>query len=280
MPATTFEAFKDELAALRDRVSAHPKKTLQDEVLQDRFRTLFRTWTTTVSPTVKPLLQSKRNFLKLEAELEALAQLTSKRKPITDYKKRLNRAIQLSDGLVLYLPPSGTTILTSNVSTDLFLSLIPDLPSALVPNALLGWRSSMEAFAHKYSFDKSVFIIVRYKKRNENLVKEIKSILSENGYHGILASEHNLTDDLYNPIACLLCCSKGIAVFDKAGAEEKFNPNVTYELGMLHLLGRECLILKHQSLRTLHTDILMKFYFEYKTVKDARVHTQNWIDRA
>lgn len=277
MPTATFEAFKAELSTLKNIVSSYPKKTLRDDALRDRFRTLFRTWISTVRPAIEPLLQSKKYFLKLGGELEILANLTSKYKPIADYRKRLNRAIQLSNDLVLYLPPTGESISTPSVSTDLFLPSIPDLPSKLVPNALFGWKSRIATFSKKYTFDKSVFIMVRYKERNNALIKTIKSILSKNGHHGILASDHNLTDDLYNPIACLLCCSKGIAVFDEAEADEKFNPNVAYELGMLHLLGRACLILKHRSLSTLHTDILMKLYSEYTTVEEAHSYTQNWI---
>lgn len=279
MPTATFEAFKAELSTLRDVVSSYPKRTLRDEALLDRFRTLFRTWISIVRPAIEPLLKSKKDFLKLGAELEALANLTSKYKHIADYRKRLNRAVQLSNDLVLYLPPSGEAISTASVSTELFLSSIPDLPSKLVPNPLVGWRSKLAAFTIKYSFDKSVFIMVRYRKRNEPLIKAIKSILSKNNHHGILASDHSLTDDLYNPIACLLCCSKGIAIFDEAESEEKFNPNVAYELGMLNLLQRSCLILKHQSLKTLQTDILMKLYREYTTVEEACSHTKDWISR-
>jgi len=233
----------------------------------------------TVRPAIEPLLESKKDFLKLGVELEILANLTSKYKPIADYRKRISRAIQLSNDLVLYLPPTGESISKPSVSTDLFLPSIPDLPSKLVPNPLVGWRSKFEAFTNKHPFDKSVFIMIRYRRRNETLIKAIKSILTKNSHHGILASDHNLTDDLYNPIACLLCCSKGIAIFDEAESEEKFNPNVAYELGMLNLLGRSCLILKHQSLITLQSDILMKLYSEYKTVEEACSHTQNWIGR-
>jgi hypothetical protein len=86
-----------------------------------------------------------------------------------------------------------------------------------------------------------------------------------------------LTDDLYNPIACLLSCSRGIAIFDQADVRQEFNPNVAYELGMLHLLGRDCLILKHQSLTALHTDILMKLYHEYGTPEAAGIEVLNWI---
>lgn len=278
MPTETFEAFKAELFALRDIVSAAHKKTIRDELLLDRFRTLFRSWASIVRPTIEPLLSSKRDFLKLGAELETLARLTSKYKPVADYRKRLNTAIKLANDLVLYLPPTGEHKPPSRSSKDdLFLLSIPDLPVKFVPNPLIGWKSKIEAFLNSYPFDKSVFIMIRYRDRNKGLIKTIKSILSDNGLNGILASEHNLTDDLYNSIACLLSCSKGIAIFDEAEAGQEFNPNVAYELGMLHLLGRGCLILKHRSLTTLHTDILMKLYQEYETPEEARTKAQDWI---
>lgn len=278
MPTETFEAFKAELFALRDIVSAVRKKTIRDELLLDRFRTFFRSWASIVRPTIEPLLSSKRDFLKLGAELETLARLTSKYKPVADYRKRLNTAIKLANDLVLYLPPTGEHKTPSRPSKDdLFLPTIPDLPVKLVPNPLIGWKSRIEAFLNGYPFDKSVFIMIKYRDQNKGLIKTIKSVLSENGLNGILASEHNLTDDLYNPIACLLSCSKGIAIFDEAEAGQELNPNVAYELGMLHLLGRGCLILKHQSLKTLPTDILMKLYHEYDTSDDTRKQMQDWI---
>jgi hypothetical protein len=278
VPVETFESFKAELSALRDLVSAIRKKTVRDELLLDRFRTLFRTWASIVRPTIEPRLQSKRDFLKLGAELEALARLTSKYKSVADYRKRLNTSIRLANDIILYLPPTRGQGQSSNPARDdLFIPAIPDLPVYLVPNPLLGWRSKIEAFVNRYHFDKSVFVMIKYRERNKNLLREIKNVLSEQGMNGILASEHNLTDDLYNPIACLLSCSRGIAVFDEAEVGQKFNPNVAYELGMLHLLGRGCLILKHRSLKTLHTDILMKLYHEYETPEAAGAEIRNWI---
>jgi hypothetical protein len=64
-------------------------------------------------------------------------------------------------------------------------------------------------------------------------------------------------------------------VFDKAEVAQTFNPNVAYELGMLHLLGRDCLILKHDTLDVLHSDILMKLYQEYKTIEQIENHIKN-----
>lgn len=279
MPVQTLESFKAELSALRDLVSGVEKKTVRDELLLERVRTLVRTWISIVRPKIEPFLQTKHDFLKLGAEIEALARLTSKYKPVTDYRRRLNTCIRLANALVLHLPPTRSQRLSSHLARDsLFLPAIPDLPVYLVPNSLLGWKGKIEAFVNKYPFDKSVFIMIRYRERNKDLLQKIKSVLSEEGLNGILASEHNLTDDLYNPIACLLSCSKGIAVFDEADVAQEFNPNVAYELGMLHLLGRACLILKHQSLRTLHTDILMKLYHEYENPEAAGAEVQNWIN--
>ena len=119
--------------------------------------------------------------------------------------------------------------------------------------------------------------MIRYRTRNNLLIKRIKDILKKNGLYGVLASEHNLTDDLYNPVACLLCCSRGPVVFDKPEINQTFNPNVTYELGMMHLLGRKCLILKYNALKVLPADILMRLYQKYKTITQVKKHIDSWL---
>ncbi len=279
MQKTTFDAFIAELRALKDLLKAVHKKTVRDESLRERFRTLFRTWVSTIQPDLERQLQSKRDFYKLSAELETLAKLTSKIKHVSEYRNRLNRAISLANGLVLYLPTTSIQQVPYHVigRDNLFTSGIPDLPVRLVPNPLIGWKRNFEAFINKHPFDRSVFIMIRYQRRNESLIAKIKSTLSRKGFEGILASDHRLTDDLYNPIACLFCCSKGLAIFDRPGAREVFNPNVAYELGMFHLLGRDCRILKHKSVNVLQSDILMKLYLPYSTIDDAETHIKDWL---
>ena len=280
MPATPLDALRAEVGALREVLAGATKKTVRDEALRDRFRNLFRSWSWTVGPGIEPFVQGKRAVVKLHAELEAIAKLASKRAKVTEYQKRLRRAAELADQIVLELPPSqGAQGRPAPGGTqELFVAGIPDLPVTLVPNALLGWRTNIEEFLTRYPFDKSVFIMMRYRPRNERLVGEVKKALLRRGYRGILASDHKVTDDLYNPIACLLCCSKGVAVFDKPEAKQVFNPNVAYELGMFHLLGRDCLILKHESLKALLTDVLMKLYHSYTGVTDVRAHLSQWLD--
>jgi len=279
MSVSDFDAFKAELSGIKNILSGFQNKTVRDDELRERIRTLFRTWASVISPTIEPLLEERREFLKLGAELESLAKLTSKYKSVADYRKRLNKAIQLANTIVLYLPPSkgSKQITRATASEKIFINEIPDLPLRLVPNSLFGWKSQIESFVSKHPFDKSVFVMIRYRSRNDRLVQSIKNALKKHGFYGVLASDHKLTDDLYNPVACLLCCSKGIVVFDEAETNQTFNPNVAYELGMMHLLGRDCLILKHKTLNVLHSDILMKLYQTYHTVKQIENHINDWL---
>ena len=232
-----------------------------------------------VEPSIRPHLQNNtRESFKLAAEVERLAQLSSKYKLVSEYKKRLRVASQLADSIIIYLP-SNVIPQTTAVRHDLFITAIPDLQAALVPQAIFGWKSRMESFLREHPFDKSVFIMIRYRNRNNSLIKSIKKSLESEGLFGVVASEHSLTDDLYNPIACLLCCSRGIALFDRAEKNQEFNPNVAYELGMLHLLGRRCLIMKHKSLRALQTDILMKLYEPFSGPASVTTIATKWIHK-
>lgn len=277
MRASDFDSFRAELGALTEIINAIKKTTLRDEELRERFRTLFRIWTSAVEPSLKGYQDGSREVLKLSGEIENLARLASKQKRVAEYRKRLRRATELSDNLVIQLPPSDEPRKPSpGFRHELFIPLIPDLPPSLVPNSILGWRSRLEVFLNKHPFDKSVFVMIRYRTRNAELIKSVKKALSDEGLFGVLASEHNLTDDLYNPVACLLCCSRGIAIFDKSEPREIFNPNVAYELGMLHLLSRPCLILKHSSLKALQTDILMKLYNPYIKTSEVAEIVKNW----
>ena len=178
MPGTDFDAFRAELETLKHLLLAIKKKTVRDEMLRDRFRTLFRTWVSTVRPSIEPYLKSKREFFKLCTELECLAKLTSKIKPVDQYRKRLNRVLSFVNGLVLYLPPTTAQVLPClTTREELFVPEIPDLPLNLVPNPLVGWKREFEAFVKGHPFDKSVFMIIRYRQRNDTLIKNLKKLI-------------------------------------------------------------------------------------------------------
>ncbi len=135
----------------------------------------------------------------------------------------------------------------------------------------------MEGFLRDHPFDQSVFVMVRYRDRNDRLIAAITKQAAKFGFNAILARDHDLTDDLYNPVACLLCCSKGLAIFDQPEQGQVVNPNVAYELGMMHLLGRDCRVLKHAKLAELNVDIDMKLRKEYATVEEAAAVVREWL---
>ena len=153
---------------------------------------------------------------------------------------------------------------------------ISDLPNQLVPYPLQGWANNINKFLKSNSFDKNCFVMVSYRKRLDALIQAVKDELVQLELNPVVARDHALTNDLYNPIACLLCCSYGVAIFDRAETAQMHNPNVVYELGMMQLLKRRCVILKHRSLKKMPTDLLSTLYEEYSSSKEAVAKLAAW----
>ena len=166
--------------------------------------------------------------------------------------------------------------LAATTSTSTIFPEIPDVPSQLVPNALHGWSGRIRKFLETNRFDKNVFIMVSYISEMTPLVRSVEKELLRLHLNPVVAKDHNLTDDLYNPVACLLCCSYGVAIFGRAQADQTHNPNVVYELGMMQLLKRPCVILKHHSLKKMPTDLLSKLYEDYTSRAQASEKLRAW----
>jgi hypothetical protein len=157
---------------------------------------------------------------------------------------------------------------------------ISDLPNQLVPYAVQGWSEQIKKFLKANPFGKNVFIMVSYRARLEPLIDGVKDKLEKLHLNPVLARDYSLTNDLYNPIACLLCCSYGVAIFDRAETAQMHNPNVVYELGMMQLLKRPCVILKHSKLRKMPTDLLNMLYEDYSSQKEAVQKLSEWWTRS
>lgn len=124
--------------------------------------------------------------------------------------------------------------------------------------------------------------MIRYANQSANLLEQIvtkiKTIdIDGRNLYPIVAKDHKLTDDLNNPVACLLCCRYGIAVFDSALENPEFNPNGAYELAIMHFLKRQCLILKESSIETMPADILHKLYEPFSSVSEAGEKIARWL---
>jgi hypothetical protein len=198
-----------------------------------------------------------------------LARLSTVRRVL--YEQVLLEVARVPPGLLLSVPPAaGPAALFPEIT---------DLPNQLVPYALQGWSVQIKAFLNRMSFAKNVFIMVAYRSKLEPLISAIKQKVEDLNLNAVLARDHRLTNDLYNPIACLLCCSYGIAVFDRAEVMQMHNPNVVYELGMMQLLKRPCVVLKHRKLRRMPTDLLSMLYEDYSTTREAVSALGGWWEK-
>jgi len=123
--------------------------------------------------------------------------------------------------------------------------------------------------------------MMKFRATNQAMGDFIVESLERHGLRGVRADaqDWNITGDVYNPIAVLLCCKFGIALFDEAEEGQAYSPNVAYELGMLHLQGKECLILRHSSLPPVPFDLIKNLYEEYDKDLHVRRLVTKWAAR-
>jgi len=109
---------------------------------------------------------------------------------------------------------------------------------------------------------KAAFIMMKFSrtKAHEEIVRVIRETLSPFNIHGIRADDKEYHDDLFpNILTHIYGCGFGIAVFERIEADE-FNPNVSLEVGYMFALKKPVCLLKDQTLKTLHTDLVGKLY--------------------
>lgn len=146
---------------------------------------------------------------------------------------------------------------------------------------LVGFRPEIERQLEKFPYEANVFLMMRFRDTNKALSDFIIETLKEAGLNGVRAdqSKWNITNNVYNPIAVLYCCKYGIALFDEAEAKQAYNPNVIYELGMMHCLKRECLILRNDSLPAIPFDLVKDLYMPYKGDLAVRTNVRVWLQQ-
>jgi hypothetical protein len=146
---------------------------------------------------------------------------------------------------------------------------------------LIGYRHDIIKQLQKYPFESNVFLMLRFREANKELSDFIIETLQSNGLNGVRAdqADWNITSNVYNPIACIYCCKYGIALFDEAEPNQAYNPNVIYELGMMHCLRRECLILRNDSLPPVPFDLIKDLSFPYKGDLAVRANVKKWLQR-
>jgi len=156
--------------------------------------------------------------------------------------------------------------------------LIPDEGRFDLIKPLIGYRRDIERHLSAYPYANNVFLMMKYRDSNRDLSDFIMECLQKAGLRGVRADlpEWNITGTVYNPIAVLYCCKYGIALFDEPEQQQAYNPNVAYELGMMHCQGKECLLLKHDGLPAVPFDLIKDLHSAYSKDLQVRRIIEQW----
>ena len=144
---------------------------------------------------------------------------------------------------------------------------------------LIGFKKKILEKLKKYSFEKNVFLMMKFRDSNKLIYDFIKKNLEKHGYNCVRADEDewDITGNVYNPIAVLYCCKYGIALFDEPEEGNSFSPNVAYELGIMHHQLKNCLILRHLSLPQMPFDLIKDLYCGYSDNLEVEGLIMKWI---
>lgn len=125
---------------------------------------------------------------------------------------------------------------------------------------------SLKRFRKDYPItEKCGFLMMKFEdsKIQKEIVKVLKSHLSEKGITLLRADEKWYADDLFENIKTYMQgCTFGIALFDRINTDE-FNPNVSLEIGYMMALSKPVLLLKDRTLKSLQTDLAGKLYHQF-----------------
>ncbi|MDE2465604.1 MAG: hypothetical protein KGO02_18100 [Alphaproteobacteria bacterium] len=269
--------FKTEIDSIIADIAQLKSKTLNNPEVEERICQSFITWSRLKARIESTGVQPAK-VTQVDNLLEIAARNSGRRIQKAKFRDQLRKANKILT--VIYLDAVRAQ---EPLGVQRILAEIPDLPDDLIPKGLVGWISKIKDFLTRYPFDQNVFVMIRYANQSsetlEKVTARIRAVGDADGrnFFPVVAKDHGITDNLDNPIACLLCCRYGVVVFDTVEEQPEFNPNVTYELGMMHLLQRECLILKSSSIKTMPADILQKIYKPFSSSGEAADKVEAWL---
>jgi len=143
--------------------------------------------------------------------------------------------------------------------------------------------SGLEKFRADYPIGKkTAFIIMQFgnTKSHQAIVTTIKETLKNHDITALRADDKEYMDDLFPNIKTYMhACDFGIAVYDRI-TEDDFNPNVSLEVGYMLGMGKNVLLLKDKTLKSLQTDLTGKLYKAFDTTdidKTMPQHIEKWL---
>ena len=124
-------------------------------------------------------------------------------------------------------------------------------------------RDSLTKFREDYpGTHKTAFIMMQFGKTtaHQNIVESIKQVFEKHGIVALRADDKEYHSSLLgNVLTYIYGCDTSVAVFERIEAD-KFNPNVSFEVGYMRALNKPICLLKDKTMSTLHTDLLGELY--------------------
>ncbi len=122
---------------------------------------------------------------------------------------------------------------------------------------------SLKKFREDYpDSQKTAFIIMQFGKTtaHQNIVESIKHVFEKHGIVALRADDKEYHSSLLgNVLTYIYGCDMSVAVFERIEAD-KFNPNVSFEVGYMRALNKPVCLLKDKTMSTLQTDLLGELY--------------------
>lgn len=159
-----------------------------------------------------------------------------------------------------------------------YLYINPHLKFELI-KPLVGFKQDIKKRLDCFPYEKNIFLMMKFRKSNEDFFDFIKTEISNAGFNCVRADddEWNITKNVYNPLAVLYCCKFGIALFDQPEEGQDYNPNVAYELGVMHYQGKNVLLLTHDDLPQMPFDLIKDLRKNYSKEIDFRRLFKKWL---
>ena len=168
-----------------------------------------------------------------------------------------------SSGHYAWLKPRGRNLLRG-------ISMVKNGSQIVLPD---GIHESLAKFKKDHPDEgKAAFIMMKFGRTpsHDKIIEAIRSAIKPYGIEGLRADDKQYHDELFPNIETYVHgCGFGIAVFERIETEE-FNPNVSLEVGYMIGIKKPVCLLKDQTLRTLHTDLVGRLYRPFDTLDPGK----------
>ena len=119
--------------------------------------------------------------------------------------------------------------------------------------------------------NQKIFLAIPYHKRYFHFEQAIRDVLSSHGFIPIIARDIISS----NILLCNICEQIQTSRFALADISD-FNANVLYELGLIHALGKDCILLKNSDSAEM-SDVQGLLKIEYSNTEDIKLNITEWL---